>query len=407
MNMLNRNCKMSFVKPEFLKKAQSEIPRLYDIGCYNDNLALMLAPESNETIHLAQESRSKLSDLIKPFDYKNLNNLYELFVHQRNKLVKQTYFSNDSKMNDTSVKNVQFKKVFKNQSILLEKRMNETILWSQKCKSSVKFEFIKQDVQSLFQGIEYCNKIIKGTLWNIPISPEMKNVIEQKMSSTVDDLATDVDEFYQFLKEEMVEDLKYFNALEKELVEIILFILDSGCSKHMTGNLKLLVNFVEKFLGNDLLTGSRGTDLYSITLQERTSPNPICLMAKASSSQAWLWHRRLSHLNFDTINLLSKNDIANGLPKLKFIKDHLYLSCELGKAKLRVESINGKKYVLVIINDYSRYTWTHFLRSKYKKPEVLGNRYSLKDKNEAKTDKTEHGNGMSVKNQSRRHVHLK
>nr|GEX14550.1 hypothetical protein [Tanacetum cinerariifolium] len=69
-------------------------------------------------------------------------------------------------------------------------------------------------------------------------------------------------------------------------------------------------------------------------------------MAKATSSQAWLWHRRLSHLNFDTIKLLLKNDIV-------------------------VASINGKRYVLVIIYDYSRYTWTHFLRSKDETPEVL------------------------------------
>ncbi|GJY95637.1 retrovirus-related pol polyprotein from transposon TNT 1-94 [Tanacetum coccineum] len=117
----------------------------------------------------------------------------------------------------------------------------------------------------------------------------------------------------------------------------------------------------------------------------------------ATSSQTWLWHRRLSYLNFDTINLLSKNDIVIGLPKLKFDKDHLCSSCELGKAKrksfhtkttpslkrrlqllhmdlcgpMRVESINGKKYVLVIVDDYSRYTWTHFLRSKDETPEVL------------------------------------
>nr|GEX41780.1 retrovirus-related Pol polyprotein from transposon TNT 1-94 [Tanacetum cinerariifolium] len=134
--------------------------------------------------------------------------------------------------------------------------------------------------------------------------------------------------------------------LYEHLVEIILFIIDSGYSKHMTGNLKLLINFMEKFLGmvrfgndqiapilgyedlgNDLLTGSRGTDLYSITLQDITSPNPICLMAKATSSQAWLWHRRLSHMNFDTMNLLSKNDIVIGLLKLKFLKDHLCSSC--------------------------------------------------------------------------------
>ncbi|GJY64638.1 retrovirus-related pol polyprotein from transposon TNT 1-94 [Tanacetum coccineum] len=56
-------------------------------------------------------------------------------------------------------------------------------------------------------------------------------------------------------------------------------------------------------------------------------------MAKASPTQAWLWHRRLSHLKFDTINLLSSKDIVNGLLKLKYVKDHLCSSCELSKAK--------------------------------------------------------------------------
>ncbi|GJZ24003.1 retrovirus-related pol polyprotein from transposon TNT 1-94 [Tanacetum coccineum] len=90
--------------------------------------------------------------------------------------------------------------------------------------------------------------------------------------------------------------------------------------------------------GNDLLTGSCGSDLYSITLQDTSTPNLICLMAKATSSQAWLWHRRLSHLNFDTINLLSKYDIVTGLPKLKFVKDHLCSSCELWKAKYDIQA---------------------------------------------------------------------
>ncbi|GJV17594.1 retrovirus-related pol polyprotein from transposon TNT 1-94 [Tanacetum coccineum] len=122
-------------------------------------------------------------------------------------------------------------------------------------------------------------------------------------------------------------------------------------------------------------------------------------MAKASSTQAWLWHRRLSYLNFDTINLLSKKDIVNGLLRFKYVKDHLCSSCELGKAKrrnlktkiililkrhlhllhmdlccpIRVESINGNKYILVVVDDYSRYTWTHFLRSKNDTLEVLFN----------------------------------
>nr|GFB12082.1 hypothetical protein [Tanacetum cinerariifolium] len=83
MNMLNNKCRTSFAKPELLKKAKRANPRLYDIGCYNDNLALMLAPESDEVIRLEKESRSKLSDLIKPFDYTKLNSLYDLFVPQQ------------------------------------------------------------------------------------------------------------------------------------------------------------------------------------------------------------------------------------------------------------------------------------------------------------------------------------
>nr|GFC17994.1 hypothetical protein [Tanacetum cinerariifolium] len=69
MHMLNNKCRTSFAKPEFLKKAQRANPRLYDIGCYNDNITLMLAPESDEVIRLEKESRSKLSDLIRPFDF--------------------------------------------------------------------------------------------------------------------------------------------------------------------------------------------------------------------------------------------------------------------------------------------------------------------------------------------------
>ncbi|GKD72887.1 retrovirus-related pol polyprotein from transposon TNT 1-94 [Tanacetum coccineum] len=111
--------------------------------------------------------------------------------------------------------------------------------------------------------------------------------------------------------------------------------------------------YIHDLKGNDLLTRSHGTDLYSITLQETSTPNLICLMAKATSSQAWLWHRHLSHLNFDTINLLSKNNIMTGLPKLKFAKDHLCPSCELGKAKRKsfhTTTISGSRRQLQLLH---------------------------------------------------------
>ncbi|GKG34212.1 retrovirus-related pol polyprotein from transposon TNT 1-94, partial [Tanacetum coccineum] len=95
--------------------------------------------------------------------------------------------------------------------------------------------------------------------------------------------------------------------------------------------------FVRYLQGNDLLTCNPGTDLYTISLQETTSSTPICLMAIASPTQAWLWHRRLSHLNFNYINLLSKKDVV---PNLKYVKDQLCSSCEVSKAKR--SSFNSK-----------------------------------------------------------------
>nr|GFB33942.1 retrovirus-related Pol polyprotein from transposon TNT 1-94 [Tanacetum cinerariifolium] len=113
------------------------------------------------------------------------------------------------------------------------------------------------------------------------------------------------------------------------------------------------------------------------------SPSPICLMARVSSTKSWLWHQRLSHLNFDTINDLARNDLVAGLLKFKYHKEHLCPSCEQRKSKrashppkpvpnsrqrlhllhmdlcgpMRIASINGKRYILVIVDDYSRYTW--------------------------------------------------
>ncbi|GJZ53423.1 retrovirus-related pol polyprotein from transposon TNT 1-94 [Tanacetum coccineum] len=112
-----------------------------------------------------------------------------------------------------------------------------------------------------------------------------------------------------------------------------------------------------------------------------------------------VWHRRLNHLNFGTINDLARKDLVRGLPRLKFEKDHLCSACQLGKSKkfshkpksentnmevlhtlhmdlcgpMRVQSINGKKYILVIVDDYSRFTWVKFLRSKDETPEFVIN----------------------------------
>nr|GEW40805.1 Gag-Pol polyprotein [Tanacetum cinerariifolium] len=145
------------------------------------------------------------------------------------------------------------------------------------------------------------------------------------------------------------------------------------------------------------IKGNRTTNLYTINLHKMASASPICLMARATYIKPWLSHQRLSHLNFGIINDLAKNDLVTGLLKFKYHNKHLYPLCEQGKSKrashppkpvpnskqrlhllyidlcgpMRIASINGKGYVLVIVDDYSRYTWVHFLRSKDEAPEVI------------------------------------
>nr|GEU59494.1 hypothetical protein [Tanacetum cinerariifolium] len=227
----------------------------------------------------------------------------------------------------------------------------------------------------------------------------------------------------------------------KKVVQIVLWYLDSRCSRHMTDDRSKLINFVEKFIGTvrfgnddvakivgygdyklgdtiisrvyyvdglqhnlfsvgqfcdgglevafrqhschirnldkvDLLQGSRTTNLYSIPLNDMMSASLVCLLTKASLTNSWLWHRRLNHLNFGTLNELARNDLVRGLPLLKYDKDHLYPSCQLGKRKkashplksentnkeilsllhmdlcgpMRTKTINKKRYALLALN---------------------------------------------------------
>ncbi|GKB90640.1 ribonuclease H-like domain-containing protein, partial [Tanacetum coccineum] len=188
------------------------------------------------------------------------------------------------------------------------------------------------------------------------------------------------------------------HSKDVEVIQIVLWIVDNGCSKHMTGNLKLLKFFVEKFMGTvrfgndhfvaitgygdyvhgnvticrvyyvkglghnlfsvgqfcdgnlevaflsktccvrnleggDLLTGARDSNLYTISISDMTASFPVCLMFKVTLTKSWLWHRRLSHLNFGTINHHTKQDLVDGLLKFKYDKDYLCSVCEWGKSK--------------------------------------------------------------------------
>nr|GEU31817.1 retrovirus-related Pol polyprotein from transposon TNT 1-94 [Tanacetum cinerariifolium] len=91
--------------------------------------------------------------------------------------------------------------------------------------------------------------------------------------------------------------------------------------------------YVWKLKGEDLLTGARDSNLYTIFISEMAVSSLVCLMSKATSTKSWLWPHRLSHLNFGTINHLIKQDLVEGLLRFKYDNDHLCSACEHRKRK--------------------------------------------------------------------------
>ncbi|GKD56065.1 ribonuclease H-like domain-containing protein [Tanacetum coccineum] len=96
-------------------------------------------------------------------------------------------------------------------------------------------------------------------------------------------------------------------------------IFDSGCSRHMTGNKFYLSNYQDIDGGSVAFRGSsKGGDL-------------TCLFAKATIDESNLWHRRLGHINFKTMNKLVRGNLVRGLPSKLFENDHTCVACQIGK----------------------------------------------------------------------------
>nr|GEU49821.1 ribonuclease H-like domain-containing protein [Tanacetum cinerariifolium] len=209
---------------------------------------------------------------------------------------------------------------------------------------------------------------------------------------------------------------------------------DSNCSRHMTGNISYLSNYepydggyVSFGQGGGKITGKgiiktecivlgrdfklkddtnvflrtpRQHNMYSINLNNIVPHKDLtCLVVKASTDECMLWHRRLGHLNFKTMNKLVRHNLVKGLPSKCFENDHTCVACLKGKqhkasckTKLvhsvskplhtfhmdlfgptSVSSLNHKLYCLVVTDDFSRFTWTFFLKTKDETSGILRN----------------------------------
>nr|GEU92545.1 retrovirus-related Pol polyprotein from transposon TNT 1-94 [Tanacetum cinerariifolium] len=421
----------------------------------------ILVPDREETLTLEKKSRSKLNkDLVRPYDYTKLNSLYENFKPASQEYHEQLAHTNEawekhSHNHFRALTALDMEVLIKTCLMPLAiKTHNDSFTFVHELKQEMHVDLkahqLPQTSKNTNPRVSTSTRVIHNTNVSRPQlrSTQMKDKVVPN-NSQVKNKKTEVEDHPRISSisnktksvTECNDSLKSKTSNVNVIVQLILFIADSGCTKHMMGNLTLLCDFVEKYMGtvrfgndqfapilgygdlvqgnitinmvyyveglnhnlfsvgqfcdadlevafrkstcfvrdlqgNDLLTGNCGSDIYTISLQETTSSTLICLLAKASPTQAWLWHRRLSHLKFDYINLLSKKDVMIGLPKLKYVKDQLCSSCEVSKAKrssfktkavpslkgwlnllhmdlcgpMRVVSINEKKYILA--SDY-------------------------------------------------------
>nr|GEY56600.1 retrovirus-related Pol polyprotein from transposon TNT 1-94 [Tanacetum cinerariifolium] len=145
-----------------------------------------------------------------------------------------------------------------------------------------------------------------------------------------------------------------------------LFSVGQFCDLDLEVTFRYHTCFIRNLEGVDLLSGSQGNNPYTISLEDMMKSSPICLLSKASKTKSWLWHRRLSHLNFGKRKKKSHKPKSEDTNQEKLYLLHMDLC-----GQIRVESVNGKKYILVIVDDYSRFTWVKCLRSKDEAPDFI------------------------------------
>nr|GEV59541.1 integrase, catalytic region, zinc finger, CCHC-type, peptidase aspartic, catalytic [Tanacetum cinerariifolium] len=475
-NMYNGRKGIGFENPSYFCKGKDLRPTLYDERVINLGYTPMFFTHSDEALEIKNFKRARENKIEFAYDYGSLNSSYVnikiYFLDDYfQEIINLDFDKIDSPFQQTSslkpyVPTVILEKIiidFEDEVISLLEKEKDNLKTIESLKSK-DVEHVLRQVKNAFDCINarnaLCNvrmnasvdvnnlfvfddvSIRKFHVSKMPFRKKPRDSLNVRSKSNSNKSLPRIVHKWLPKMQPLAEPVAKWIP---KIVQICLWIIDSGCSKHMTGNRALLTNFVEKFLrtvrfcnsdfaviagygdvvigsmtikrvyyveglghnlfsvgqfcdkglevayrkstcfvrneyGVDFLTCDRSSNLYTIALNEVASNSLTCLQAKAFSLQSWLWHQRLSHLNFATINNLVKNNLVQGLPKMKFEKDQMCFACEQGKIHQKhhksktafasnkplyllhmdlcgpmcVESINRKRYVLVVVDDYSR-----------------------------------------------------
>ncbi|KAI3740016.1 hypothetical protein L2E82_30432 [Cichorium intybus] len=184
-----------------------------------------------------------------------------------------------------------------------------------------------------------------------------------------------------------IRKVAYVEGLQHNLISVSQLVVGTGLKVSFDEDGSELIEKKTKKL---VLKSKRKGEMFPLDMKPIKGKPAICLLTRGANDDSWLWHRRLSHMNFRDINKLVLGDLVRGLSLLKYDKDRLCDACELGKQCKKshstiintkiieplellhidlcgpsaIESVAHNKYILVIVDDFSRFTWVLFLKQK-------------------------------------------
>ena len=193
----------------------------------------------------------------------------------------------------------------------------------------------------------------------------------------------------------IIEKVALVDGLKHNLLSISQ-LCDNGNKVHFSHESCFIAN---KESGDILLTWNRKGNVYIADFNSSKVDSLTCLLSKASVDDSWIWHKKLSHLNFKAMNMLVQKNLVRGLSNKEFTKDGLCGSYQKRKQRkssfkrksislideplkllhmdlfgpVNIMSISKNKYALVIVDDFTRFSWTFFLHSKDEASQLIIN----------------------------------